>query len=239
MIYVMIGMGLGEEYWHDVIKVLKEVIPVYDKVNHAISLGRASRLREKGIRLLMNGYDDDIIVLDAGSGYGNMSKTMLSMNDKARIVMLDPIPEMLMLANERLPSIDKVSGIFENLPFANNTFDLIMCGYSFRDAISYSKAIDEFARVLKDKGRLVIVDIGKPDDMLSRVGAAFYLKYVMPLIAFSIAGRLGLKFKEIYGTFKRLPKNKVLLDMLNARFKHVNLYEELSGAAVIFIAYKG
>lgn len=228
-------MGLGRIYWHDVIDVLREIIPVYDKVNLAISLGKAKELREKSIELLLDNKDE-LLVLDAGSGYGNMSETLLKKSD-SKIVMLDPMPEMLMVARERL-DISKVSGVFEYLPFNDNTFDCIMCGYSFRDAISYAKAIDEFARVLKKDGRLVIVDLGKPDNSFYRLGVSFYLRFLMPIIAFTVAGRLGIKFKEIYGTWKRLPKNNEMIRLLRTRFREVKRYEMLFGGAVIFIAYK-
>lgn len=226
-------MGLGSRYWHDVIDVLKDIIPVYDKVNLAISLGRAKRLREKGIELLLN---DDLFVLDAGSGYGNMSETLLKKSN-AKIVMLDPIPEMLMVAKERF-ALPKTSGVFEHLPFKDNIFNRIMCGYSFRDAISYSKAIDEFARVLSDDGRLLIVDLGKPDNQFFRLGVSFYLRFIMPIIAFMVAGRLGLKFREIYGTWQKLPTNNDMIRLLKTRFKRVEIYDMLFGGAVIFIAYK-
>ncbi len=231
-------MGLGREYWHDVIKVLREIIPIYDKVNHAISLGRIRVLREMGIKLLIDGYSNDkILVLDAGSGYGNMSEILQDVKDDTEIVMLDPIPEMLMVAMNRFNNM-MVSAVFESLPFSDNTFDLIMCGYSFRDAMSYARAIEEFARVLKDDGRLVIVDLGKPNNIFYRATVTFYLAIIMPLIAFIIAGRKGLKFKEIYGTYKRLPKNRDMASLLKTRFKEVRVYEMLFGGAVIFLSFK-
>ncbi|MEM2855907.1 MAG: class I SAM-dependent methyltransferase [Candidatus Nitrosocaldaceae archaeon] len=227
-------MGLGKEYWRQVISALKEIIPVYDKVNSIISLGKANRLRELGIKLLLEGYYKPLL-LDAGSGYGNLSRIVMNESRDAKIIMLDPIREMLRVSDLNL---DKVSSIFEALPFSNYTFDLVMCGYSFRDSIDYSKAIEEFARVLKDEGRLVIIDLGKPDNNIYRLGAAFYLRFIMPIFAFIIAGNIGLRFREIYGTYKRLPKNSEMKRLLSRRFRYVKIHTMLFGAAVIFIAEK-
>ena len=47
----MSGPGLGKEYWKEVIGVLREIIPVYDKVNRVISLGNDTDFRLEGIRL--------------------------------------------------------------------------------------------------------------------------------------------------------------------------------------------
>ena len=42
-------MGLGG-YWGEVIDVLKEIIPVYDKVNSCISLGKDVQHRNRAIK---------------------------------------------------------------------------------------------------------------------------------------------------------------------------------------------
>ena len=41
-------MGLGS-YWGEVMEVLREIIPVYDKVNSIISLGKDGEHRSRGI----------------------------------------------------------------------------------------------------------------------------------------------------------------------------------------------
>lgn len=235
-------MGLRDE-WSSVIMALREVIPVYDRVNSVISLGKAEEMRMLGI---MEGLEDGYLVLDAGSGFGNMSKSILKAFPNVKVVMLDPIAEMLYLASEGMNDKDRdkdrvslVSGIFEYIPFSDSTFDAVVCGYSFRDAVIMSNAIGEFHRVLKDDGRLVIVDIGKPDDPLARFGASLYLRFILAILAFFVAGRLGLKFTAIYNTYKRLPKNSELAAMLREKFGSVRLISKMLGAAVVFIASKG
>ncbi len=241
-------MGLKDE-WTDVIKVLREVIPVYDKVNNVISLGKAQEYRLLGIKHAVNNYDSKdynftYLILDAGSGYGNMSSGILSMYDGVSIVMLDPIIHMLRLAKLRFKNncsenkIALISGVFEHLPFKDSTFNAVVCGYSFRDAIIMRDAVKEFFRVLRDDGKLVIVDIGKPDNLFARFGVYLYLRFILPLIAFIVAGRLGLKFSKIYDTYKRLPRNSELMLMLKEYFPDVTLIDHMLGAAVVFVASK-
>ncbi|MDQ4017667.1 MAG: class I SAM-dependent methyltransferase, partial [Thermoproteota archaeon] len=85
--------GLGSRYWTEVIEVLRAIIPVYDKVNRVISLGKDEEYRLQGIRgRVMPGN----IILDAGSGYGNMSRLALAeARGDAKVVMYDPLLEML------------------------------------------------------------------------------------------------------------------------------------------------
>ena len=229
-------LGLGS-YWDEIIEVLREIIPVYDKVNSTISLGKDTEYRERGIR---GRIKENNLVLDAGSGYGNMSKVALRLcNSNLNIIMLDPIPEMLTKAKTEFDrKVPLVSGIFEHLPFRDNIFDAVMCGYSFRDSISIRTTIAEFSRILKVDGRLIIVDIGKPDNAFNRFGVSFYLKFILGMFAFFAAGTLGLKFRAIYGTYKRLPKNSELDKMLKAKFSKVEFETEMRGGAVLIAAYK-
>ena len=85
---------------------------------------------------------------------------------------------------------------------------------------------------------MIIVDIGKPDNAFNRFGVSFYLKFILGMLAFFAAGSLGLKFRAIYGTYKRLPRNVELDKMLKEKFKRVEFETEMSGGAVLIAAYK-
>ena len=144
-------MGLGS-YWGQVLEVLEDIIPVYDKVNSAISLGKDVEFRTRGLTgRVMEGN----MVLDAGSGFGNMSKTALKIcNDNLQITLYDPLTAMLKNTRKvftKMPYL--ASGVFEHMPFQDEKFDAVICGYSLRDAISLKTAISEIHRVLKKGGR--------------------------------------------------------------------------------------
>ena len=229
-------MGLGS-YWGEVIDVLKEIIPVYDKVNSYISLGKDVEHRSRAIKGRISKGDS---VLDAGSGFGNMSKTATKIiGGELKIVLYDPLPQMLKstdrLFNEKL---NCACGVFEHIPFQNEEFDIVLSGYSLRDAISLRTAISEIHRVLKKNGKWVIVDLGKPDEPLIRFGVTFYLRMILPIIAFVAGGRLGLKFATLYGTYKRWPQNKKLENLLLEKFSRVEFEKDLMGGAIMVAAYK-
>lgn len=168
-------MGLGS-YWGEVIEVLREIIPIYDKVNSYISLGKDVEHRNRGIagRVFPGNK-----ILDAGSGFGNMSKTALKICDgKIAITLYDPLVPMLKNTGTHFEKVpDLVNGVFEHIPFKNEEFDAVLCGYSLRDAINLRIAISEIHRVLKNEGRFVIVDLGKPDEVIIR-GWSFILSQI-------------------------------------------------------------
>ena len=229
-------MGLGS-YWGEVLDVLRDIIPVYDKVNSYISLGKDKQHRIRGIRGRVKNGD---VILDAGSGFGNMSKTAIEVSgEELHITLYDPLIPMLKNTGRLFENkLDLTSGVFEHIPFRDSKFDAVLCGYSLRDAISLRIAISEIHRVLKKDGRFVIVDLGKPDEKLIRVGVSFYLRVILPIIAFIAAGKKGLKFATLYGTYQRWPKNKKLELMLLEKFSRVEFEKDLMGGAIIVAAFK-
>jgi len=229
-------VGLGS-YWNEVIDVLRDIIPVYDKVNSYISLGKDKKHRIRGIR---GRVEKGNSILDAGSGFGNMSKTAVELTGgEIRITLYDPLIPMLQQTSkffDEKPNL--TSGVFEHIPFQDEEFDAVLCGYSLRDAINLRFAISEIHRVLKKGGRFVIVDLGKPDEAIIRLGVSFYLRAILPIIALIAGGRLGLKFATLYGTYKRWPQNKKLESLLLEKFSRVEFEKDLMGGAIIVAAFK-
>ena len=128
--------------------------------------------------------------------------------------------------------------MFEYVPFKDGQFDVALSGYALRDAISLKIAISEIHRVLKKDGKWIIVDLGKPDKAVIRFGVSFYLKIILPIIAFIAGGRLGLKFAALYGTYRVWPQNKKLESMLLEKFSRVEFDKDLMGGAIMVAAYK-
>ena len=229
-------MGLGS-YWGEVLDVLRDIIPIYDKVNSSISLGKDVEHRTRAIKGRIKSGDK---VLDAGSGFGNMSKTALNITSGDNEIMLyDPLLPMLKNTNKLFKNKpETMCGVFEHIPFKDEQFDVALSGYSLRDAISLKTAISEIHRILKKDGKWVIVDLGKPDDSIARFGVSFYLKIILPIIAYRAGGKLGLKFATLYGTYKLWPKNKKLEAMLLEKFSKVEFEKDLMGGAIMVAAYK-
>ena len=200
------------------------------------------RARSIGILASQSGISKGDFVVDAGSGFGNMTKVALGeMNGNISVIMYDPLPEMLANAKKLIDLKNYYGlscGVFEHMPFRENSVDVVMCGYSLRDAICLEDAISESHRILRKNGKFIIVDLGKPDNSLARLLVSFYLKHILGILAYIVSGKSGLKFKTLYGTYLRWPRNALLYELLSRRFNAVEMRKELLGGAIIVIANK-
>lgn len=106
-------------------------------------------------------------VLDAGSGAGHTALTFAP--HVAHVVSVDLAAAMLaqgeMQAQERgLSNMEFRQGDVEALPFAEGTFDLVVSRYSAHHWPHPQRALEEFCRVLRPGGRLLLSDIVSYDD---------------------------------------------------------------------------
>jgi demethylmenaquinone methyltransferase/2-methoxy-6-polyprenyl-1,4-benzoquinol methylase len=91
---------------------------------------------------------------------------------------------------------------------------------------------------LKNNGKFIIVDLGKPDNRLARLLVSFYLKHILAILAYVVSGKTGLKFRTLYGTYLRWPRNALLYELLSRRFRIVEMKKRIFGGAIIVIAKK-
>jgi ubiquinone/menaquinone biosynthesis C-methylase UbiE len=79
-----------------------------------------------------------------------------------RLTGIDFSPEMLVLAKSRAKKlgrpIELKEGDAQDLPFADCSFDTVVCTYALCSVPDEARAISEMKRVLKPGGRLILVD---------------------------------------------------------------------------------
>jgi ubiquinone/menaquinone biosynthesis C-methylase UbiE len=75
---------------------------------------------------------------------------------------IDISPEMLAIARQRALDLDRTvhlqEGDAHNLPFADESFDTVVCTFSLCNIPDLHRALAEMRRVLRPDGRLVLVD---------------------------------------------------------------------------------
>ena len=235
--------GLSKDLWREVVKAIEDAIPLYDNINDLISFGRAQKARMYAVQNLA--LAEGARVLDGGIGPGATSKLVLSTLDSGLLVGLDGSLRQLKAARQNLAynsnqMLEFVRGSFEFLPFRDECFDGIVTSFAFRDSLDMSRSISEYSRVCDGKGSFAIVDIAKPDNLLKRAGAMWYMRFIMLLIAkVAVRGRIrGNPWRMIVPTYISLPTTKVILSMVKEKFVKVELKEFLLGGAIVIIGRK-
>jgi ubiquinone/menaquinone biosynthesis C-methylase UbiE len=155
------------------------------------------------------------------------------------IVGVDPSSMLLKSARASLgKGFHPVVGVAEYLPLQDEAVAGMITCFSLRDVRDLRKSISEFARVVENKGRLEIVDIGKPDGPFLGRLVGVYIKRVMPIIARFLIGRRSRKnpFRMIIPTFQRLPRNSELKGLVDLGFGPSRLNEFVFGGLIILDA---
>ncbi|GFH39973.1 class I SAM-dependent methyltransferase [Lactococcus insecticola] len=100
-------------------------------------------------------------VLDVGSATGQLL-AMLSEKQEIFGIGLDISPEMTRFASGRYPQFEFLTGSAMQLPFDDQSLDVIVCSASFHHFPSPETFLKEAMRTLKTGGKLVIAEIRIP-----------------------------------------------------------------------------
>jgi len=106
--------------------------------------------------------DEEKMLLDAGCGSG----LFLSMASSTGAVIhgIDAAPGLLAMSRKRLPNVTLLIEDLEEIPFADETFDVVTGFNSFQYAGNFVNALTEAKRVTKENGKLIIGIWGKEDE---------------------------------------------------------------------------
>ncbi len=103
-------------------------------------------------------WGEGMNILDAGSGLGQYS-ALLAKNADSNVVGLEFQRQKETWASQKwqLPNLKFVQGSIYEIPFETSTFDIVFSYTVFEHLNSVEKALGEIFRVLKSKGRAIIV----------------------------------------------------------------------------------
>jgi SAM-dependent methyltransferase len=93
-------------------------------------------------------------VLDVCTGHGVLA--LAATQRGARVCALDFAEAMVAAAHRNVPTAECRQGDAQDLPYAENTFDAVVCGYGIIHLPEPDRALVEMRRVLRPGGRVAI-----------------------------------------------------------------------------------
>lgn len=181
----------------------------YDRIaevhNFALQINGYRKSMAKYLRSIDLAIDSDSLVLDAGSGTGIVTSGFYSANFRPKkTINLDLSFNSLKVSREQFrkdkkadaKNICAVQGNILDLPFSDNTFDLVLtCGVL--EYVPLNDGLREMARVLKKSGKLVLIPI-KP----SIVGSVLEILYKFKIHPIEEVRRHSKKYFNIVSDYK-------------------------------------
>ena len=184
------------------------IAPVYDAMNRTMTAGLDRRWRRITAETVVRPGD---AVLDACCGTGDLALAATRIG--ARVTGLDFSERMLERARRKAPSLQWVNGDLLALPFDDSTFDAATVGFGVRNVDDLERALRELRRVLRDGGRVGILEITRPRGL----AAPFYRLWfdaVVPLLGKLVPG--GSAYSYLPASVRRFPGPEELATLMAA-----------------------
>jgi demethylmenaquinone methyltransferase/2-methoxy-6-polyprenyl-1,4-benzoquinol methylase len=171
-------------------RIFDETAVDYDRIESVLALGSGPWYR--GQALLRAGLAPGMRVVDVGCGTGLLAReAMKIVGPTGALVGVDPSPGMMAQVHAKgpLPGAEFIVGRAERLPLPDASADFLSLGYALRHIDDVQVAFDEFRRVLRPGGRLLVLEITRPAGAFGRMALRIYMRVFVPLVARLLARR--------------------------------------------------
>jgi ubiquinone/menaquinone biosynthesis C-methylase UbiE len=126
----------------------------YDRFVSRLSLGRIRKWQSE----MLSAMPVQDSLLDLGTGTGEIPYLAVQ-KGVGNVIGLDLVLEMLSVAKGKYPFLRFINGDVTCLPVRRNTVDAITLSFCFRYLTSPQSFLDEARRVLRNDGKIGILDI--------------------------------------------------------------------------------
>ena len=220
--------------------VFDSVAPKYDLMNDLMSAGlhRAWKAYTVMVANLREGDQ----VLDIAGGTGDLSLAFSrKVGTTGRVVHTDINESMLRVGRDRL--IDK--GVMlptlvcdaERLPFPDNHFDLVSVAFGLRNMTHKDAALREMCRVLKPRGRLLVLEFSKVAKPLEKA-YDWYSFQVLPRLGKLVAGD-DSSYRYLAESIRMHPGQEELKSLMQqSGFGHVDYHNMTGGIVALHVGIK-
>lgn len=208
----------------------------YDFLNDLQSLGRHRSWKHRVVK--MAGVTPGCRALDLCCGTGDIALALARRG--AATTGLDFSPQMLEIAAGRQRHfkspplhLELMRGDAQQLPFPDDTFDIVTVSYGLRNLTRWERGLDEMFRVARPGARLVVLDFGKPANAMWRRVYFMHLRLSVPLIGWLFCGN-AQAYAYILESLRHYPAQAAVAEKMRALgLKNIRVINLLGGAMAI------
>jgi demethylmenaquinone methyltransferase/2-methoxy-6-polyprenyl-1,4-benzoquinol methylase len=211
----------------------------YDLLNRLLSFGQDVVWRNRLARHLNDNPDQKILDLATGTG-----DVLLSLQKKSHVLKegigIDMSEKMLEIGRKKIIErklqniLTLIVGNANDIPFPENSFDVVTIAFGIRNVDDTDKALCEMYRVLKNDGRLIILEFSLPANRFIRNLYLFYFRNILPKIGGIISGD-SYAYNYLNETVETFPYGEQFGKLLVSNgFQNVNVKTLTFGIASIY-----
>lgn len=232
-----------EEKAAKVAEVFHSVAGKYDIMNDLMS-GGVHRLWK---RYTVNaaGVKRGDQILDLAGGTGDLAaKFARIVGPEGNVILSDINESMLEEGRARLTNmgiagnIDYVQADAEDLPFDDNSFDLVTMAFGLRNVTHKENALRSIFRTLKPGGKLMVLEFSKPVVPGLNVIYDHYSFKVLPFVGKVVANDAD-SYRYLAESIRMHPDQETLKGMMQeAGFENVSYHNMTGGIVALHTGYK-
>ena len=212
----------------------------YDRFNHTASMGIDRLWRRRAVRSL----PDCQLVLDVAAGTADLCIETIRQGKSQKVVGVDISEGMLDVGREKVlrkglsDKIELRVADCASLPFDDNTFDAVTCGYGVRNFAELDRSLTEIFRVLKPSGQLRILEFTYPTNKLVRFFYDFYFTRIVPRIGKKLTDN-GEAYIYFMNSVKSFAKGRDFIAILEKNgFSDTSFKSQTFGISTLYKACK-
>lgn len=184
-----------------IVKMFDEIASSYDLANRVLSFGVDVKWRKEGCFKALARLKDtsSLVVADVACGTGDMILHWQHyLPHLTKFIGIDPSSKMLEEAQKKLLGVEFLQAQAQQIPLEDDSVDIVSIAYGLRNVCDYGLALQEFYRILKPGGVLLVLEFTRnPHPTLFERCARFYTQKILPI--------LGGMISRNYQAYQYLP----------------------------------
>ncbi|WP_134698511.1 demethylmenaquinone methyltransferase [Ammoniphilus sp. YIM 78166] len=211
----------------------------YDRTNRMMSIGQDEKWRSMVVKRSEAKKGDHI--LDVCCGTAKLSMQLASaVAPHGKVTGLDFSENMIEVGKQNIIShphhdiIELIQGNAMSLPFEDNQFDAVTVAWGLRNVPDLDTAIQEMIRVLKPGGKLVSLDMSKPEAPVFKQAYWLYFEKIVPVMGQFGAGKANA-YRYFYESAKEFPDAGKLANRFHQLGLNETTYKNLMGGTLAIV----